>query len=289
MPDEPNNANDHEKPLPHSENAIPSNEGIARSGQQRDIDQNVQTAEANPTVEPAENASEISLCRGADGHEGTSGVHPAREASSNEANQTDSAKCKIEDNADIQTAERIRNDGETHPYPSATMELVDAFHDELLAKGNDPDHSDEKDEERSTFIPSPAIDLVRYEYTDGSQQVCVALFESDCTSHCGSYRDYGGHRYYVPQLPPGVYESMLLPQGVRKYGSTRDLFERIQRLLKSRLMLSERQAAVLTHWCMHRGFQMSWNLFQGLRLRVRGTRLISYFECSDAHAAGRCS
>ncbi len=107
------------------------------------------------------------------------------------------------------------------------------------------------------FVPSPAIDLVRCLDSYEKKILAVTLIEWVDSKPRVSYNldtpgimEFEGQQYYVPPLPPGLYESMPLPFGWRPYGSSRELFASIQHFLHGFLMLSEETSALLTYWCI---------------------------------------
>jgi hypothetical protein len=109
----------------------------------------------------------------------------------------------------------------------------------------------------SPFIPSPAIDVARCLDPYKKRILAVMLIEWVDSKPTLSYNlntpdmmEFEGQQYYVPPLPPGLYESMPLPFGWRPYGSSRELFTSIQHFLHGFVMLSEEMSALLTYWCI---------------------------------------
>jgi hypothetical protein len=132
------------------------------------------------------------------------------------------------------------------------LRALEAY-EERLARGGP--HLSDKSEAADTppFEPSPSIDLARYEDCYKNKVVGVSLFswlQSKEKVTCSPVREFEGRQYHVPQLPPGLYESMPLPDGTCGYGSTRQLFDSIHRLLHGYLMLLEKPSALLAYWCI---------------------------------------
>jgi len=133
-------------------------------------------------------------------------------------------------------------------YRSSPLErVIDAkalqSYDESLAAGPGRYRYIEQD-------PSPLIDLIRVSETN---QIHVSLFEfvkSGASLVHGPEITYEGRKHQVPVLPQVVASSLLLPHWTADYGTTRELFNTIQGLLKEHLALPERQCALLTYWCI---------------------------------------
>jgi len=151
--------------------------------------------------------------------------------------------------------------------PSPLEKLVDALalmaHDVELGAGT----------ERYVLSEdgfAPMIDLMR-ESPGG--QIYVSLVEWDYPEPKLSQRpqiEYGGRQHSIPTMPRGLYESLLLPTKLTDYGTTRQLFESIQALLRKYLMLSEEQSALLSYWCIATWFPEFLDFIP--RLTITGSR-----------------
>jgi len=135
------------------------------------------------------------------------------------------------------------------PGPANSIEtLIDAValatHDEYLAAGDLGYEADEPEPEFRT----PMIDLIRRD--SGDPRIYVCLFEFPRKFFCSSEIEYGGRRHHVPQLPPGLQKSLLLPTQFSNYGSARQLFDDICALLQQHASLLENQCKLLTYWCL---------------------------------------
>jgi hypothetical protein len=102
-----------------------------------------------------------------------------------------------------------------------------------------------------TSEPNLQIDLAREKAGKRSIRVSVVLWRpAGPTLQYESSTYFRGKRYFVPELPPALSESLLLPTGLEDYGSTRDLFNSIRDLLRQYLTLFKNQDELLAYWCI---------------------------------------
>lgn len=132
---------------------------------------------------------------------------------------------------------------------SATERILDklAFfsYDQRLGAGNVRD----LEHEEVDFQPSPTHDLVR---RGGSINLGVVSWfgsQSELTTYDSDIRKDGKH-ISVPQMPPALSESMLLPTEVVGHYAAQDVFDSIFAVLQQVSLLSEKQCELLTCWCM---------------------------------------
>lgn len=134
-------------------------------------------------------------------------------------------------------------------------EIILRSYDETLARGGErfiPKYDSlPSTGEFAHFQPSPSLDLIREVSGDESIYVCLVQWSNTQPKVTyGKRIEYGGRTYYAPQLPAALYDSTVLPSGLRNHGTTKKLFDSIRGLLQTYLMLSEKQSALLTHWCI---------------------------------------
>lgn len=101
------------------------------------------------------------------------------------------------------------------------------------------------------FYPGATHDLVR---RGGRIHISVIAWSGSnptVTTYDSEIRNTNTGRYYgVPQLPPAVYESMLLPTDAGGYRGVQEVVGNIFALLQHIPVLSERQRELLTYWCI---------------------------------------
>jgi hypothetical protein len=170
------------------------------------------------------------------------------------------------ENGEVQNDELVRNNQQAQPVRSAVEHEVDIFqpnpsnriqsieslidavalatHEEYLAAG---DLGHEADEPEPKLL-SPLIDLVRRD--SGDPRIYVCLFKSFQDFFSSPAIEYDGRWRHVPQLPPGLQKSLLLPTRLKNYGTTRQLFDDICALLQQHAPLFENQCKLLAYWSL---------------------------------------
>jgi len=183
----------------------------------------------------------------------------------------------IASDADRLTGEenKIAGPQEVDLKPSQLELVVDTIvmlsHDEDIERGDERYTDQDSISKPSSFEPKPTLDLIREE--SAARPICVSLVEWDQSrpklTHGSSIR-FLGRWNSVPQLPRVLYDSLLLPTGLEDYGTTRELFERILRLLKRHLTLLENQHKLLAYWCIASWFPDALDFIP--RLTITGQR-----------------
>jgi len=96
--------------------------------------------------------------------------------------------------------------------------------------------------------PAPAVDLIRRKSGQHIQVWVMRQNKDYSASRLQTDRDCNGRWYRVPELPPALYWSLILPTQFGEYGSTRKLFDSIVALLRNHSLLPEKECSLLTYW-----------------------------------------
>lgn len=97
-------------------------------------------------------------------------------------------------------------------------------------------------------LPQATMDLFRNK-DDGRVYICRVEWPSSGPELRYGYKvEYLGETYYKPQLSRTLEKALLLPTNLVRYGSTRELFDKVQKLFRSYVGVSEKQSALLAYW-----------------------------------------
>ena len=201
------------------------------------------------TAESASGQEQLNLTR----EEGTDREPDSAVRSAEEAKQL--AQGPIEDKAEDQRNEAAPSGQTELAEPDWFGPLTDSdvaalrSHDEYLGRGNYSNRPEDDDDYEVEFHPSPAVDLMRHK-----EQIYISFVQwrgakPTLTLHSSAIR-YGNRTYGIPVLPRALYESMLLPTALGDFRTTGSLFKTVHTFLQKHLILSEKQSALLTYWCI---------------------------------------
>jgi hypothetical protein len=105
------------------------------------------------------------------------------------------------------------------------------------------------------LTPEPMVELTRPRPA-GRMQIDVLVAEEDkfrWLAREDKFRwldadDPERRSHRVPDMPPALYRSLILPSGWHRFGSCRQLFDDILVFLKNHSLLSDDEARILTYW-----------------------------------------
>ncbi|HXM01114.1 MAG TPA: hypothetical protein VN939_00830, partial [Chthoniobacterales bacterium] len=165
--------------------------------------------------------------------------HEAIPGSKDSANKTDGQNAS-RNNADATPLPQIdnnlsnqkrSNESESDTFPKPTFA---AAQDEITPK---------------VFGPTPVLDLVRPE---PDRKIYVGLVRTNADGFTrlayGSEIEHNGRRNFVPNMPLALHRSLALPTGIKRSGSSRELFDSVLKLLEERVLLHTKERSIVTFW-----------------------------------------